>query len=89
MQKTNFIKITDIEELKKYVSSLYKQGKTINVTVKKTRTKGENHDVIIAGIYPKFFTVKNAQMNLNFTIQYVDIITENIIITEISQKEGD
>lgn len=89
MQQTNFIRITKIEELKKYIKALYEQGKSINVNVKKTRTKGENHDVIIEGIYPKFFTVKNTKMNLAFTIQYIDIITGNIAISEIEQKEGD
>ncbi len=83
MQQTNFIRITKIEELKKYIKALYEQGKSINVNVKKTRTKGENHDVIIEGIYPKFFTVKNTKMNLAFTIQYIDIITGNIAINEI------
>ena len=77
MQQTNFIRITKIEELKKYIKALYEQGKSINVDVKKTRKKGENHDVIIEGIYPKFFTVKNTKMNLAFTIQYIDIITGN------------
>ncbi|MBQ8428484.1 MAG: hypothetical protein IJX30_00075 [Clostridia bacterium] len=80
---TNFIRITKIEELKKYIKALYEQGKSINVNVKKTRTKGENHDVVIEGIYPKFFTVKNTKMNLAFTIQYIDIITGNIAISEI------
>ena len=89
MQQTNFIRITKIEELKKYINTLYAQGKAINVNVKKTRTKGENHDVILEGIYPKFFTVKNEKMKLSFTIQYIDIITGNITITEIEQKEGD
>lgn len=83
MQQTNFIRITKIEELKKYIKALYEQGKSINVNVKKTRTKGENHDVVIEGIYPKFFTVKNTKMNLAFTIQYIDIITGNIAISEI------
>lgn len=89
MQQTNFIQTTKIEELKKYIKTLYEQGKSINVTVKKTRTKGENHDVIIEGIYAKFFTVKNTKMNLAFTIQYIDVITGNITINLLTQKEGD
>lgn len=88
MQQTNFIRITKIEELKKYIKTLYAQGKSININIKKTRTKNENHEVIIEGIYPKFFTVKNSKMNLAFTIQYVDVITGNITINEIEQKEG-
>lgn len=88
MQQTNYIKTTEIESLKQRVKSLYEQGKPINVNVKKTRTKGEKHDVVIAGVYQKFFTVKNEAMNLFFSIQYVDVLTGGVVIGETSQPEN-
>ena len=88
MQQKNFIRITKIEELKKYIKTLYEKGKAINVSVKKTRTKAETHEVVIDGVYPKFFTVKNTKMNLVFSIQYIDIITQNTLIEETGEKES-
>lgn len=86
MQQTNYIRMKTIDELKKYVETLYASKKEITVYVKKTRSKGESHTVIIEGIYAKFFTVRNVQMRLSFTIQYVDVITGNVTISEIAQE---
>lgn len=88
MQQTNYIKTEEIEEVKNRVKSLYEQGKPINVNIKRTRTKGESHEVIIAGVYQKFFTVKNEAMNLFFSIQYVDALTGSLVISETSQQEN-
>lgn len=89
MQQTNYIKHSTIDQLKDYIKRLYDNQIAINVVVKKTRTKGENHNVTIKGVYPRFFTVRNSKLNVNFTIQYIDIITGVVTINEIEQKEGD
>ena len=89
MQQTNYIKHSTIDQLKDYIKRLYDNQIAINVVMKKTRTKGENHNATIKGVYPKFFTVRNSKLNVNFTIQYIDIITGVVTINEIEQKEGD
>ena len=83
MQQTNYIKHSTIDQLKDYIKRLYDNQIAINVVVKKIRTKGENHNVTIKGVYSKFFTVHNSKLNVNFTIQYIDIITGVITINEI------
>lgn len=88
MQKTNFIKITKIEELKKYVTTLCERQTPVRVTVKKTRSKIETHEVVVEGVYPKFFTVKNTKMRLSFTVQYVDVITGNVSIEALETEEN-
>lgn len=87
MQQTKFIKHTAIDELKKEVVRLYESGAPVRVHVKKSRTKHEEHDVTIAGVYGKFFTVKNAQTGLSFTVQFVDMATGYVELEE--KKEGE
>lgn len=82
MQQTNYIKSSSIEELKKQVQELYDSQETVNVLLKKSRNKGENHDVVIDGVYKNFFTVKSNALHINFTIQYVDVIMGNIVINK-------
>lgn len=82
MQQTNYIKTSTIADLKKKIAAMYERKQPITVYVKKTRSKGEEHDVTIEGIYAKFFTVKNEEMRLSFTIQYVDVITGDVTIRE-------
>lgn len=83
MQQTNYIKHSTIDQLKDYIKKLYDNQVAINIVLKKTRTKVENHNVTIKGVYSNFFTVHNSKLNLNFTIRYIDIITGVITINEI------
>ena len=89
MHQINYIKHSNIDQIKEYIKRLFDNQIAINVVVKKTRTKSENYNVTIKGVYPKFFTVYNSKLNINFTIEYIDLITGNISINEIDQKEGD
>ena len=82
MQRTNFIKMTKVNEVKAYAEKLQERQTPILVTVRKTRTKGETHEVTIEGAYGKFCTVKNQKTGLSFTIQYIDVLTGGVEIAE-------
>lgn len=87
MQQTNFIKMSKIEEVKRYMQSFCESKRTVWVEIRKTRTKGELYEVIVEGVYHKFCTVKDEKMKLSFTIQYVDIITGGVIIHTEKQED--
>ena len=74
-------------EIKKQVETLYSLKKPVKVVIKRTRTKLEEYFVSIAGVYAKFFTVKDDKLNLSFTVQYVDVAMGNICIFQVEEKE--
>lgn len=82
MKQNGFIEPKKAEEAKKRIEEIKSRGEAVTVTVRKSRTKSEKHEVIIDGIYQKFFTVKNTETGLAFTVQFVDMLTGNITITE-------
>ncbi len=85
MQQLRYIRLTTVEELKKYVQTLYERQKTISVTTQKTRAKSLTHSAKIEGVYAKFFTVKDCKLGLTHTIQYIDILTGSIEIAEAEE----
>ena len=87
MKQFNFIKTAEIGEIKKQVETLYSLQKPIEIVIKKTRTKMEEHLVSIAGVYAKFFTVKDDKLNLSFTVQYVDVAMGNVCLLQAEEKE--
>lgn len=82
MQQNDFIKRSTLEEVKNHVQKLYETKREITVNVKKTRSKTETYHVSIEGVYQTFFTVKNDALNANFTIQYIDILTGSVTVSE-------
>ena len=88
MIPSKFIHTSTIEEMKSSVKALYEQGKTVTVGIKKTRAKGENYDVLIEGVYSKFFTVREKKKNLRFTVQYVDVVTGEVTVKEAEEEHG-
>lgn len=88
MQRTNFIKMTKINEVKTYAEKLHEKQAAVSITVRKTRTKGETYEVTIEGVYGKFCTVKDNKTGLSFTVQYIDVLTGMIEIAE-EEKDSD
>ncbi len=82
MKQNGFIEPKKAEETKKRIEEIKARGEAVTVTVRKSRTKSEKHDVVIDGIYQKFFTVKNVETGLAFTVQFVDMLTGNVTVTE-------
>ena len=81
MQHKNFIRTSTIEDVKKQIEKLCEQNVSIVVNIKKSRSKAESHSVQIAGTYAKFFTVRNNENRLYFTVQYVDIVMGNVSVS--------
>ncbi len=81
----NFVKPESVDEVRNRVEKMYKSGNLVTVTLKKSKTKTETHVVKIEGVYKTFCTVKNTRLNVAFTIQYVDVITKVVELSEITE----
>jgi uncharacterized protein Veg len=74
-----------IEEVRDKINEIYKENKSIHVTLVAIRKKISDVNAIIVGVYNNFFCVKSLVNNYleNFTINYIDIITNKIQIKEL------
>ncbi len=71
-----------IVDMRNSIQSLYEQGSFITVVLKKSKARVEEHQVKIVGVYQNVFTVENTSLKLNFSIQYIDVLTKAIQIKE-------
>lgn len=71
-----------IVDMRAVVQSLFEQGSFITVVIKKSKARIEEHKVKIVGVYQNVFTVANTDLKLNFSIQYIDVLTKAIQIKE-------
>lgn len=82
MQQSRYIRSATIAEVKKYIERLYAQEKRIVVTLPKTRSKSAEYTASIEGVYAKFFTVKDDKLGVAYTIQYIDLLTGTLSVSE-------
>lgn len=78
MRQNNSIKLSSLDRLKNNVQTAYERRLPVRVCIKTPRSKAANYDVIVVGVYPKFFTVKNEKLNISFTVAFVDVATGNV-----------
>ena len=83
MQQINYITMNEIAEVKKCVESLYQQGETVGLEIRRSRTKGEFYEVKIEDVYAKFFTVREQLKKMAITVQYVDVLTGIVNIAQL------
>lgn len=87
MRQNNSIKLSSLDDLKRNVQIACERRLPVRVCIKTPRSKAANYDVIVVGVYPKFFTVKNETLNVSFTVAFVDVATGNVGI-EINALEN-
>lgn len=71
-----------IEGVKKEITALFDKQANIKILVKKSKVRQEEYTSKIVGVYPSFFTVEDAKLNIAFSIQYIDLLTGAIKITD-------
>lgn len=71
-----------IVDMRESIRSLFEQGSFITVILKKSKARVEEHRVKIVGVYQNLFTVENPELKLHFSIQYIDVLTKAIQISE-------
>lgn len=76
------IDVKTIDDMRSSIQALYEQGGFITVTVKKSKARVERHKVKIVGVHQNLFTVENVDLNLRFGIQYIDLLTKNVALSE-------
>ena len=84
-EKYSCIALSQINQVKSNIESLYKKNQTIHILFRKNKVTTEN-EAQITGVYPNFFGIKTISTNTNTvkSVQYIDIILDNVSITELS-----
>ena len=75
-----------IIDIKHQIFDFYKKNKMIHFSVPEGNKRIEPTEVIVIGVYDSFFCVKtiNKRINETFTILYVDVFIQDVVIKEIS-----
>lgn len=76
------IDVKTIDDMRASIQALYEQGGFITVAVKKSKARVERHKVKIVGVHHNLFTVENVELNLRFGIQYIDLLTKTVLLSE-------
>lgn len=88
MQQLRFITNSEYDKIRQFVEQLFNRKKPIIISIKKSRMTSQSHIVKIQGVYKSFFTVRDESLKANFTIQFFDIITGDVSISTMEEKEG-
>ncbi len=77
-----------LEEIKQQVLAMYEKFKLIHVTVNHKRTHIIDAPSKIIGIYDRFLCVESTVNHYveKFTINYIDLMTNNIVIKELEKS---
>lgn len=72
------------DEIKLKITHLYRTNPQIHVSVcmPGQRIQIQNEEAIIVALYPNIFQVTSH--GKRYTLQYTDVLTKNVVITELS-----
>ncbi len=81
------------ENIKKAILHLYEKAPNIHVRIRQSRSKQGTTELpaIIKGVYSHIFLVEENSTGITerHSLQYADILTGRIVITELTEKVGD
>ena len=80
--------MNSIDIIKSKIKSLYETNPSIhvNVSLNTPKISFKNKPVLLIGVYPHVFRIedRSGQRADQYTLQYVDILTKNIEIMELT-----
>ena len=75
--------MTTLDSIKRKINRIYRTDPNIHISVSMNRPKVrvDSQEAAIVGVYPNIFQIE-AQGN-RYTLQYTDLLTKNVRITEL------
>lgn len=79
--ESKLINSKTIDGVRVAIENLHTQNCEVKILVKKSKARQEEYLAKIVGVYPSFFTVEDSKLNIAFSLQYIDILTGSIKIS--------